>query len=173
MSCAYSFSYKDKHYNSLKEFCEENHITRERMYNDYYRHFEFDNPPIEAHGKYFETYTELCLFFKISLSAFHYEKNKHQTLTEVVDYLLNKQGSRGIYSKDFLGNEFSSSSALCLFWVIKPSLFCKRLDRGYTIEEAITGRIKAKKKAFYQKNKDKFSSKEEFDYYLNQITKQG
>lgn len=50
-----------------------------------------------------------------------------------------------IVSKDHLGNIFPTRKAMCEHWGISCAMFVSRLDRGMTIEQALTTGYKLKR----------------------------
>ncbi len=42
--------------------------------------------------------------------------------------------------KDHLGNEFKTQKEMCIYYGIAPSTYCRRIQRGWTLEEALIGK---------------------------------
>lgn len=73
--------------------------------------------------------------------------------------------------KDHLGNEFPTQKAMCEHYKIKPAAFQKRIERGHTLEEALTNAGMdfrgSKGKPCYDHNGKSFNSVKEMCAYWN------
>ena len=167
MSCK-PFYYKNQYYNSITEFAKKNDLCISSVYCRYLPYFDFVNTDYVINGKSFKTLREIADFYKINYAILLYEKKHHKDITECVEYLLHRKHCRGIYSKDFLGNEFSSASAMCEFWGISQSKLCKGLNEGLDIESILMGKTLAKKYKRLMTTKKNFT-KEQYKEYLEKL----
>lgn len=63
---------------------------------------------------------------------------------------------------DHLGIEYKSQKAMCEFYQVSPSTFCKRLARYWTLQEALTGKRKV---LFSKDGKEYYTQKEICDAF--------
>ncbi len=72
-------------------------------------------------------------------------------------------------SIDHLGNEYGSQKEMCEAYGISQSLFCKRIERDWSVKEALLGKV-----LITRNGKDYFTQKEiaeDFDIHPNTIRK--
>lgn len=93
------------------------------------------NIVVDHTGQEFPSVRAMCEYWGISADAFYYRyKVKKLSLEKSLTNKLNKR--EGVY--DHLGQEFNTASEMCEHWGILFSTYKYRLDKGYSLEEALT-----------------------------------
>lgn len=92
-------------------------------------------------GQKYPSVNAMIRMYDIAPHTYYARKAKGYSLEEC---LLGRQRQTKSYKTriqpvlDHLGNEYESKKAMCEHYGISPATFCKRLERGYTLEEALT-----------------------------------
>ena len=97
-------------------------------------------------GKEFNSEKEMCKHWKVNYTTFIDRKSKGYSLESS---LTGKGvGARKKSCVDHLGNKFSSESEMCRYWNIPLERYITYRNRGYSIENVLTGKgIEARKKS--------------------------
>ena len=149
-----SFMYRGKRYNSKKE-----------LLRDLEKEFIYIDTSVTVFGKKYASLSEVAKAYNIKVKRLkaYIKKNKNLDLEFIVNRM--KLGRvLGLYSVDFLGNEFPSATALCRYWKISPSAYFHRLELGDDLETLILGKGIKQKIKFLNTHKD-FFTQEQFNFY--------
>ena len=60
--------------------------------------------------------------------------------SEEITYILFQKSKKVSSIKDHLGNEFTTQSEMVEYYGVKPSTFINRRLKGWSLEEALTGK---------------------------------
>lgn len=99
---------------------------------------------IDFKGNVFPSVSSLAKEYGVSISVIIRLINKGKT-TEELTYFLSKRLEGAFMYEDHLGNKFPSYSKMAETYGINARLFATRRKRGWTIEEALTGKRKKNK----------------------------
>ena len=147
------FIFRGKRYNSKSELLR----TLEKE-------FEYIDTSFILFGKKYNSLQEVAKDFKINIDRLKSGLKRNNDLEFVVSRM--KTGKAlGLYSVDFLGNEFSSASELCRYWNIKRSTYFHRLYLGDDLETLVMGKTNKQKLKFLYAHKDFFTQKQ-FEFYI-------
>ena len=93
------------------------------------------NIVVDHTGQEFPSVRAMCEHWGISADTFYYRhKVKKLSLEKSLTNTLKKR--EGVY--DHLGQEFNTASEMCKHWGILFSTYKYRIDKGYSLEEALT-----------------------------------
>lgn len=95
---------------------------------------------VTINGKDYKSINAAAKAFDIP-SATVYGRIYYQGLS-IQDALTIKQNLGGIYSKDHKGNTYQNFKSMCKAWKIPPTRVAYRLDKGWTLEDALTKPVK-------------------------------
>ena len=85
-------------------------------------------------GNVFDSLTEMCEFYGISLNTYYSRINLYgYTLEETLTTPINK----GKPCTDHKGNKFPNIAAMCKYWGIDYSLYNRRASYGWSIERIL------------------------------------
>ena len=87
----------------------------------------------------FPSVSRLAKEYGVSISVVTRLLNEGKT-TEKITYFLSKRLEGAFMYEDHLGNKFPSYSKMAEAYGINARLFATRRKRGWTIEEALTGK---------------------------------
>lgn len=88
---------------------------------------------IKVFGRTFKNRRSLCYYYGIDLAALYRQLHVHRkTLEESVTYLLNKDPIK------YKGKIYSSMADLCYTYGVSPPIVSSRLQRGSSLEEALS-----------------------------------
>lgn len=84
--------------------------------------------------------------YKVSSTTLLRMLDDGKSTEEVTRFLSQRvvQTRRGVTCSDHLGNSFPTKSEMLAHWGISKSTFDGRLRRGWSLEEALTGKRKDK-----------------------------
>lgn len=94
-------------------------------------------------GQQFNSTQEMCDFYKIPVKIFNCRRVNGWSLTKALTQPVIRRGLpkpkvKKVVVKDHLGHEFRSQTAMCAYWNINRDLFVKRIERGWSLERALT-----------------------------------
>lgn len=101
--------------------------------------------PVECNGVTYRSYAAFTRATGIDRRSLLRRKRMGFNADEAVE-LKKNGGCLGMYCKDHLGRMYPSMSAMCRAWHRCVDTVNKRLERGATIEEALTADVFRKKK---------------------------
>lgn len=96
---------------------------------------------VDFMGNVFPSVSSLAKEYGVSISVITRLLNEGKT-TEELTYFLSKRLEGEFMYEDHLGNKFPSYSKMAEAYGINARLFATRRNRGWTIEEALTGKRK-------------------------------
>lgn len=100
--------------------------------------------PVKYNGKVYASYAAFTRATGVSRHTYLRRKVMGFNADEAVEMIRNG-GCLGMFCKDHLGRKFSSMAAMCRAWHRNADVVRKRLERGATIEEALTAEVFRKK----------------------------
>ena len=153
------FIYQGKRYNSKSELLRA--LEKEFIYID---------TSVTAFGKKYNSLSELAKEFDIKTERLRKALKTNSDIEFLIDRMKTKK-PLGIYSVDFLGNEFPSASELCRYWKINKANYFHRIYKGYDFESCIMG-IKPRQKLYFLHSHKEFFTQKQFDFYINKYTKE-
>lgn len=96
-------------------------------------------------GNAYSSITEMCAVYHVKLSTYETRRNKGWSIQDCLegrDYRTPRKPDANTYTgkkcKDHTGKQYESIKAMCDAYGVYPATFCKRMSRGYTLEEALT-----------------------------------
>lgn len=98
-------------------------------------------------GNHYDNMPQMLTAYNVSRGAFYYRRKKKHTLQECLEgykHTRTRCRTRCIRSEDHLGNVFESVKEMCEHYGITPTTYCKRIERGYTVEQALTKPVKSR-----------------------------
>ena len=125
----------------------------------------FESKEIYDHfGNSFESEEAMCNYWNTDSSLYNIRRQEGWSLEEA---LTGKKRERISKNKvyDHLGNEFNSIESMCSFWNIPSGTYRMRIKRGWSQEEALTG----KKDKVYNHLGNKFNSNKVYDHLGNEF----
>lgn len=153
------FLYQGKRYNSKSE-----------LLRALEKEFKYIDTSFVLFGKKYNSLQEVARDFNINFDRLKAGYKRTNDLEFIVTRM--KSGKAlGLYSVDFLGNEFSSASELCRYWKIKRSTYFHRLYLGDDLESLIMGKSSRQKIKFLNTHKEFFTQKQ-FDFYMDKYAKE-
>lgn len=96
---------------------------------------------MDFRGNVFPSVSSLAKEYGVSIRVVTRLLNKGKTIEEVTNFLSKRLEGAFMY-EDHLGNKFPSYSKMAEAYGINARLFATRRKRGWTIEEALTGKRK-------------------------------
>lgn len=153
------FIYRGKRYNSKSELLKA--LEKEFVYID---------TSITAFGKKYNSLSEIAHEFDIGMERLRKALKKNNDIEFLIDRMKTKK-PLGIYSVDFLGNEFPSASELCRYWKIKKANYFHRIYKGYDFESCIMG-IKPRNKIIFLHTHREFFTQKQFNFYMDKYAKE-
>jgi len=87
----------------------------------------------------YRTLKELSQKYNVKLSTITLRARQGRSFEEMVGLKKIPRVSNSKKCKDHLGKDFNSKKERCAYWGVNYSTFMNRIDRGYTLEEALTG----------------------------------
>ena len=153
------FLYRGKRYNSKSELLKA--LEKEYVYID---------TSITAFGKKYNSLSEIAHEFDIGVERLRKALKKNNDIEFLIDRMKTNK-PLGIYSVDFLGNEFPSASELCRYWKIKKANYFHRIYKGYDFESCIMG-IRPRQKLYFLHSHKEFFTQKQFDFYIDKYTKE-
>lgn len=153
------FIYRGKRYNSKSE-----------LLRALEKEFTYIDTTITAFGKKYNSLAEVAREFDVRTERLR----KALKINNDIEFLIERMKTKktlGIYSVDFLGNEFPSATELCRYWGINKANYFHRSYTGYDLESCIMG-IKPKHKlSFLYSHKELFTQKQ-FNFYIDKYSKE-
>ena len=98
----------------------------------------FKSKPISLKGKSFASISEACKYFGNNYARARRRIALGYSLEEAVSI---KEDLREAPARDHLGQNFSSMSAMARHWGILPQTLTGRLERGWSIKDALLNPI--------------------------------
>ena len=146
--------------------------TKNELLRSLEKEFEYLDTSYTVFGKRYNTLKEVANDFNINVKRLreYIKKNKSLGLEFIIKRMTSGK-ALGLYSVDFLGNEFSSASALCRHWRISQSTYFNRLYVGSDLESLIMGKTNKQKIHFLISHKDCFTQ-EQFNFYMDKYAKE-
>ena len=154
------FIYRGKRYNSKSELLRA--LEKEFIYID---------TSVTAFGKKYNSLSELAKEFDIKTERLRKALKSNSDIEFLIDRMKTKK-PLGIYSVDFLGNEFPSASELCRYWKIKKANYFHRSYKGYDLESCIMG-VKPRQKLYFLYSRKDFFTQKQFNFYMDKFSKEG
>ena len=100
---------------------------------------------VDLEGRVFPTIKLMAKKNGVSYAAIMYRIKKGNSPEEALIHLLNEaKDSKSV--EDHLGNSFTTKVRMLEYWGVKYDTFRDRLKRGWSLEEALTGKRKKKPK---------------------------
>lgn len=95
-------------------------------------------------GRVFSSAKSMAKEYKVSSTTLLRMLDEGKSTEEVTHFLSQRvaQTRRGVTCSDHLGNSFPTKSEMLAHWGISKSTFDGRLRRGWSLEEALTGKRK-------------------------------
>lgn len=95
-------------------------------------------------GRVFSSAKSMAKEYKVSSTTLLRMLDEGESTEEVTHFLSQRvaQTRRGVTCSDHLGNSFPTKSEMLAHWGISKSTFDGRLRRGWSLEEALTGKRK-------------------------------
>lgn len=153
------FIYRGKRYNSKSE-----------LLRALEKEFTYIDTSITAFGKKYNCLSEVAHEFDIGVERLRKALKKNNDIEFLIDRMKSKK-PLGIYSVDFLGNEFPSASELCRYWKIKKANYFHRVYKDYDFESCIMG-LKPRNKIIFLHNHREFFTQKQFNFYMDKYTKE-
>ena len=153
------FIYRGKRYNSKKE-----------LLRSLEKEFEYIDTSITAFGKKYNSLSEVAREFDIKTERLRKALKSNNDIEFLIERM-KTQKPLGIYSVDFLGNEFPSASELCRYWKIKKANYFHRLYNGYDFESCIMG-IRPRQKLYFLHSHKEFFTQKQFNFYMDKYAKE-
>ncbi|MCR5117119.1 MAG: hypothetical protein K6A97_06390 [Lachnospiraceae bacterium] len=99
------------------------------------------NNVVDHEGNSFKSQKEMCEFWKVDRASFGKRLEAGWTIERALT-TPTKRYKKTHFDKDDIcdhkGNKFNSQKEMCEFWGIDKDAFSKRLDSGWTLEDALT-----------------------------------
>lgn len=153
------FIYRGKRYNSKKE-----------LLRSLEKEFEYIDISITVYGKKYKSLQEVARAFNIGVERLRKALKRNSDIDFLIDQMKTNK-PLGIYSVDFLGNEFPSASELCRYWKIKKANYFHRIYKGYDFESCIMG-IRPRQKLYFIHSHKEFFTQKQFDFYIDKYAKE-
>ena len=96
--------------------------------------------PVDHNGVEYASVTDMCKHYNIATTTLFKRLAKGIGLQEALTSSLKTK--RGIKPIDHYGNRYKNVTAMCAEYGVGLSLFYKRIERGYTVEEALTTKVR-------------------------------
>ena len=91
-------------------------------------------------GNEFDSISDMCRHWGVSRATFDSRLKVGYTLEQSLSGKNIVSKSEGRVCTDHLGNEFDSQIDMCRHWGVDERTFYRRLQRGYSVEQCLTGR---------------------------------
>ena len=114
-------------------------------------------------GNVFPSVSAMCKYWNILVSTYSDRIKKGYTIEEALSP--ERKIKNGVNCKDHQGNVFSSINAMCKYWNIPTKKYSYYINKGYTIEEALT--YKQNRTTIQDHQGNTFSSMKEMCEYWN------
>jgi hypothetical protein len=129
--------YEGKKYESIKQFERLNHLNHNKQFHKVLDVSFTKNYTVFGRG--FDTLQEIADFYKLSFNQIRLGYFKHGfDLEDIINRLQKGLQLREKRTFDHLGNEFSSTKAMCAYYNISRYTFDKRKNKGLSLEECLT-----------------------------------
>ena len=142
------FDHKGNEYLSEKAMCEKYEIKYETYSGRKRRGLSLEeclakpkeNPVYDHNRQKFPNKKALCAHYNVDPSTFQNRIDKGWPLKKALTTPSRKDPSK-LSCKDHLGNTFASQSEMCKHYNIEIGTFQRRLERGWTTEQALTNEL--------------------------------
>lgn len=102
-----------------------------------------DNQPnknlTDFKGRVFPSLNAMCREYNVSSTTALYYVQKGMSPGDAIKYIISRKDNPSRVS-DHLGNEFSSQKEMCEYWKVNATTFRNRKRKGWSLEEALTGK---------------------------------
>lgn len=95
-------------------------------------------------GNNFLSITEMCTYWNISIGLFLDRMDAGWSIEDALTKEKTHSRTKIVNCVDHLGNTFADVQSMCDYWGIKKVTFTSRVQRGKSIEEALTGSVQQK-----------------------------
>lgn len=95
--------------------------------------------PVKDHtGQEFRSQSAMCRAWNVTLRLYCERRKRGMSLEDALTAPVRASGGRKACA-DHTGREFPSQKAMCEAWGVRTDAYRHRLERGMTVEEALTG----------------------------------
>ena len=127
-------------YSIEDSLCAEKHSEIVRANNAKENNAKAHNKCTDHLGNKYRSIHAMCKAYGISSSTYSYRRKAGYSIGESLGvepkHVENKDG---IKCTDHLGNTFSSEAAMCRYWGVDSTLYCKRKKAGCNIKQSLFG----------------------------------
>lgn len=119
-------------------------------------------------GNEYKSISEMCLHYNIDVHTYMSRVKNGMTVEQSLTTPTRVDGRRK-KCKDHLGNEFNSVTEMCMHYKLSVMTFRIRINRGWSLEDALTVPVDRDKKSVKYTDKDgnKFRNKKEIASFHN------